>query len=161
MKTLGTLQVADAYDSDVSPVMQVRPTDDFAEVIESFSSRSETRAIFVVESDGQLVGVITRNDILDWSRAKLGAFFTVSRAQGEDTIRVASLVHATLVSDVMHASSAHASVQTHDSLQSALRLMLELELIALAVVDAEGRIAGQLSLSHILSTALRTTKASE
>jgi Mg/Co/Ni transporter MgtE len=151
MLTLRRLTVKDAYLLDLIPSLIVGPDEDFTEVIQRFAERPETRGIFVADQEKHLLGVITRTDLLDWARVKLGAVLQAPVPNREKTLRMASLMHASTAGQVMHPASHRAGVKTNDSLARALRLMVELDLVVVPVIDDQKRIVEDLKLDEILA----------
>jgi CBS-domain-containing membrane protein len=151
MLTLRRLTVQDAYLLDLIPSLIVGPDEDFTEVVQRFSERRQTRGIFVADQEKHLLGVITQTDLLDWARVKLGAVLQTPVPNREKTLRMASLMHASTAGQVMHPDSHRAGVKANDSLAYALRLMIELDLHVLPVVDDQKRIVEDLKLDEILA----------
>lgn len=153
MATLGELTVRDACHLDLSPPIIVRPDENFTEIIRRFATRADLRGIFVADSEGHLLGVITRSDLLDWARIKLGAALQAPLSDLDRTLRLVSLMQASAVGEVMHPDSQRAAVRLDDPLIHALRLMIELDLIVLPIVDENSRIIGDLKLAEVLAKA--------
>ena len=154
MITLQALTVKDAYQLvDEDPIL-VKLSDEFSQVIHNFAHHVELRGVFVVGDDGRFAGVITRTDLLDWARAKLGAVFLKPLTNTDKTIRLANLIHASSVGDVLRPDTKKAAVFIHDTLAHALRMMIETDLIVLPVIDESQRIIGGLSLSELLNLAI-------
>lgn len=151
MITLQRLKVKDAYHLDLIPSLIVSPDEDFIEVVRRFAGRRQTRGIFVADADKHLLGVITRTDLLDWARVKLGAVLQAPVPTREKTLRMAGLMHATTAGQVMHPDSHQAAVKADDSLAHALRVMIELDLTVVPVVDEQNRIIEDLKLDEILA----------
>ncbi len=151
MLTLRRLTVKDAYHLDLIPSLIVGPDEDFTEVVRRFAERPVTRGIFVSDEQKYLLGVITRTDLLDWARVKMGAVLQAPILNREKTLRMASLMHASTAGQVMHPDSHRAGVKADDSLAHALRLMIELDLHVLPVIDEEKRIVEDLKLDEILA----------
>jgi CBS-domain-containing membrane protein len=150
MLVLQKLTVKDAYHLDLRPSLIVGSDDNFSDVVQRFASQPDARGIFVADSDKHLLGVITRTDLLDWAKLRLGAFLHISQADRNKSFRFISLMHASTAGEVMHPDSRKAAVKADDSLAHALRLMLELDLIVLPVVDDSNRIVEDLKLDEIL-----------
>jgi len=150
MIILQKLTVKDAYHLDLTPSLIVDPDEDFSQVIKRFASIPEARGIFVADEDRHLLGVITRSDLLDWARVKLGAFLHTPPANREKTLRLITLMNASTAGQVMHPDSNRAAVKADASLAHALRLMIDLDLIVLPVIDETTRIVEDLKLSEIL-----------
>ena len=101
MITLQKLTVKDAYLLvDEDPIL-VRMTDEFNQVINNFAHHAELRGIFVIDDDNRFSGVITRTDLLDWARAKLGAFLLKPLTTTDKTIRLVKLIKASTAGDVL------------------------------------------------------------
>lgn len=150
MIILQKLTVKDAYHLDLSPSLIVGPDEDFSTVIQRFARLPQARGIFVADAERRLLGVITREDLLDWARVKLGDFLQLSPAKRDKAYRFAGLMRASTAGEVMHPASHRAAVKADDTLARALRLMIELDLIVLPVVDDANRIVEDLKLSEIL-----------
>ena len=151
MINLQRLTVKDAYHMDLVPSLIVGPDEDISEVVLRFAGRPVTRGIFVADEKRRLLGVITRTDLLDWARLKLGAVLQAPIPNKSKTLRLASLMHATTAGQVMHPDSHRAAVRADDSLAYALGVMIELDLTILPVVDDNKRIVEDLKLDEILA----------
>ena len=154
MQLLEELIVGDTYQPDRSPPLLIGPDAGFAAIVQRLARQPELRGTFVVDDEQRLLGIITRGDLLDWSRAQLGASLQAPFKGVEETLRLASLINASKVGQVMHANSNKAAVKKDSSLAHALRLMVELDLIVLPVVDSYDRVIGEVRLSDILARAL-------
>jgi Zn-dependent protease/CBS domain-containing protein len=109
------------------PVIQ--PTSTLAHLLSSFILPYNLRAVPVADANGQLVGIVTLNDIKDvpqdqWGIATVGQFMT-----GPDKLRV---------------------VTPMDGLDRALQLLTEDEFDQLPVVDPYNRLVGMLTRAHLL-----------
>ena len=151
MQTLQKLMIRDVYGFDTNPSLIVGPDEDFADIIQRFANLPELRGIFVADTEQRLLGIITRTDLLDWARMKLSPVSQVLSPHHEKTFRLISLIHASTAGQVMRPDSHRAAVKPDDSLAHALRLMIELDLIVLPVVDEANRIVGDLKLSELLA----------
>lgn len=154
MIILQKLTVKDAYRLvDEDPIL-VRLTDEFSLVIHNFAHHAELRGVFVVDDDNRFSGVITRSDLLDWARVKLGAVFLKPLTNTDKTIRLVNLLKASSAGDVLRPDTKKAAVLTNDTLAHALRMMIEADLILLPVIDESQHIIGSLTLSELLNLAL-------
>jgi len=151
MLTLKNLQVKDAYTLDLVPSLIVQPDEDFSEVVRRFATMPTVRGIFVADAHNHLLGVITRRDLLDWSRLRIGAFLHSVSTDIHSNVRLVKLMDASTAGQVMHPQSLRAAVKEADSLADALRLMIELDLVVLPVVDDHNHIVEDLKLDEILS----------
>ena len=151
MLTLRNLQVKDAYTRDLVPSLIVLPEEDFSEVVRRFATMPEVRGIFVADVHKHLLGVITRRDLLDWSRLRIGAFLHAVSPDVDSNIRLVNLMGASTAGQVMHPESQRAAVTVDDSLADALKRMIDLDLVVLPVVDDHNHIVEDLKLDEILS----------
>ena len=154
MLILQKVTVREANNLHLNPSLIVSPEEDFTQVVKRFASSPELRGVFVADAGNRLIGVITRADLLDWTQAKLGISLGAKAGNLQKVLRLASLMNADTAGDVMHSDSHRAAVSLDDTLARALRLMAELDLIVLPVVDDDYRIIGDLKLSELL---LRST----
>ena len=160
MRILEKLTIGETLHLSRSHLPLIRPEDEFTDVVLQLARQPELRGAFVVDHQQRLLGVITRTDLLEWARAKLGAALQAPWRGTEETLRLASLINATTAGQVMHKASSRAAVKLEDSLAHALRLMVELDLIVLPVVDGERRVVGEVRLSDILVRALEADPTS-
>ena len=154
MRTLQKLSVKGAFRSEEEDLAPVRLADTIHVVIDNFVHHAEFGGVFVIGDDQRFSGVITRTDLLDWVRVKLGAAFLKPLPDVDKTLRLASLVNAQTVVDLLRPETKNAAVSVNDSLAHALKLMIEADLIILPVVDDAWRIIGRLTLSELLNRAL-------
>ena len=154
MITLQNMSVKDAYRFyDEKPIL-LKITDEFDNVIKTFANDVELRGIFVVDEDNRFLGEITRTDLLDWARVKLGKFLLKPITEMEKGIRVVRLIRATTVGDILRLETKNAAIHDTDTLDHALRIMVDMDLILLPVVDESHHLIGSLSLSELLNVAL-------
>jgi CBS domain-containing protein len=154
MRRLSGFTIREFYRIDEEPPIIVTLEDDFARVIRSFALSSELRGIFVTDRDDQFVGVITRVDLLDWTRVQVGDFFGESSQSPNKTLRLSRIINAATVGEVMHPGSVKAAVRLEDTAKDAMRKMIELDIIVLPVIDDANRIIGDIKLSEILEVSL-------
>ena len=144
------IYVTDVYDANHNLSVLVQADELLEDVLRRFAEESWLRGIFVADEASRLLGVITRTDLLDWTRLRLGTALRATAGKPERILRLIHLVGAATAKDAIHPGSQRASVQLDDPLDRALQLMLDIDLIAIPVVDNEGRILGDLTLSHAL-----------
>lgn len=154
MITLQNLSVKDACLMDDDHPILFALDDDFGQIIKNFAHHTELRGIFVVDGDNRFLGVITRTDLLDWARAKLGAFLLKPLTDMNKTIRLITLIRASTVGDILRPETKQAVVRVDDTLDHALRIMVETDLIILPVINDLQHIIGKLRLSEVLNLAL-------
>jgi CBS domain-containing protein len=143
--------VRDVYDPKKRLSVLVRADEPLEDILRRFAQEAWLRGIFVTDEVGRLVGVITRTDLLDWTRLRLGtALGGTGAARPDRVMRLAQLVGAASARDAIRPASQQTAVQLDVSVDRALQLMIEADLITVPVVDNEGCILGDLTLSHIL-----------
>ncbi|MCW4043796.1 MAG: CBS domain-containing protein [Candidatus Bathyarchaeota archaeon] len=131
----------------------VNEEEQITEIIKHYAEKPSLRGIFVVDKGQKLKGVITRNDLLQWAKFKIGADI------GGDAIAVDEInryAYSTTAKDIMHRYSAETYVKPEDSLASALEMMLNEDTLAIPIVDEEKKIIGDLTLSEALNATVRT-----
>jgi Mg/Co/Ni transporter MgtE len=138
---------------DDRPIL-LKLTDDFSQVIKNFAQHIEIKGIFVVDDDDRFLGVITRTDMLDWARAKLGTILYKPLTDMNETIRLVTLIGASKVGDVLRPETKDAAVNQYNTLGEALKIMVDIDLIVLPVVDESNHVIGRLRLSEILDRSL-------
>lgn len=154
MRTLQELTVKEVYELDKEDPVIAGISDTFNHVIHTFSHNADLRGIFVVDNQNRFAGVITRTDLLDWARAKLGAFVIHPMTDTDKSIRLSQLITASTVGNVLHPDSKNSAVFTDDTLAQALKKMIKLDLIILPVIDEAEHILGSLTLSELLDQVL-------
>ena len=154
MITLQTTTVKAACRLDDGQPLLLKMTDDFSQVILNFAHDAELRGIFVVDEEDHFLGVITRTDMLDWARARLGAVTLKPLTDMNKTIRLVTLIKASLVGDILRPETKGAAVRVDDTLAYALKVMFDTDLILLPVVDDKQHILGRLRLVDVLNLTL-------
>jgi len=144
------IYVKDVYDPERALSILVSADEPLEDVLCCFAQDSSLRGIFVKDEADQLVGVITRTDLLNWTRLRLGTALGNLPSGPGRIIRLAQLVRAGTAHDAIHPDSSKAAVRLDDPVDRALKLMLQVELIAVPVVDDENQIIGDLTLSRVL-----------
>jgi CBS domain-containing protein len=148
------IYVKDVYDASHKLSVLVQTDELLENVLRRFAEEAWLRGIFVTDEAGRLMGIITRTDLLDWVRLRLGTALKATAGKPERILRLIHLVGATTARDAIHSGSERAAVRLEDPVDRALQLMLDIDLIAIPVVDNEGRILGDLTLSHVLRNLL-------
>lgn len=143
--------VRDVYDPKQMLSVLVHADEPLEDVLRRFAREAWLRSIIVTDGAGRLIGVITRTDLLDWARLRLGTALRDTVGKPERVLRLAQLVGASTAQDAIHRGSKQAAVRPDDTVDRALRLMVDGDLIAIPVVDAEEHILGDLTLSRVLS----------
>jgi len=161
MRNLNTILIKDFYQIDVDPPIVISQYDEFAEVIHLFSSSSELRGVFVADHKDQFVGVITRSDLLDWTRVQVGDFFDEGGQTSDKTIRLSNLIHATTVGEIMNPNTVMASVRLENTAKDAMMNMVTHYIVVIPVIDDENKIIGDIKLSELLEASLMDQNSSQ
>ena len=154
MIKLDKIIVKDTIRLDDDHPILLKLSDDFSRVIKNFSQHIEIKGIFVVDEDDRFLGVITRTDMLDWARAKLGTILFKPLTDMNETIRLVTLIGASNVGDILRPETKDAAVNLDNTLGDALKIMVDIDLIVLPVVDESNHVVGRLRLSEILEQSL-------
>jgi CBS domain-containing protein len=72
----------------------------------------------------------------------------------DKTLRLVSLISASKVGDILRPETQNAAILENNTLDQALKIMVETDLILLPVVDDSQRVIGRLRLSELLHLAL-------
>ena len=124
-------------------------------VIKHFAENPSLLGIFVVDESKRFKGVITRHDLLSWAKYKLGAGIDSEWASIEDIERY---VYSTTAKEIINRYSYRATVRSYDDIVTALDLMVSEDLTTVPVVDKQGKVIGDLTLSEILHQIIQSLK---
>jgi len=144
------IYVKDVCDPDRALSILVSADEPLEDVLRCFAQDSSLRSIFVTGEAGQLTGVITRTDLLNLARLRLGTALRDLPPEPDGIIRLAQLLRAGTAKDAVHLHSNKAAVRPDDPVDRALKLMLEVDIVAIPVVDDDNQIIGDLTLSRVL-----------
>ncbi|MFH1179187.1 MAG: CBS domain-containing protein [Candidatus Bathyarchaeota archaeon] len=123
-------------------------------VVEAFASHQELRGIFVVDEKERFIGVITRFELLQWTKYKL-----ISNIETDYEWKVIhslkQYVLSTKVSELINKNSRIAYLRLDDSIEKVLQLMTDHNLIDIPILNNEGKIIGDIKLSDLLNKIIR------
>ena len=153
-----SILVREVYDPQGTFSLLVQSDEPLEEVLRRFAQETCLRSLFVTAPDGQLVGVITRADLLHWARLRLGTALRGVAGEPETILRLVQLLRASTAGDAVHPESDQVAVRLDAPLDLALQRMLQADLIAIPVVDDEGRVVGDLTFSRVLRYVLDMEK---
>lgn len=146
--------VADVPEALVAETSRVPPDAPISRVIELLRARPESRMVYVVDAADRLVGTVSWRCVLRVTRARMGArppgfwsLVTLLRDLGPEKAQ-----------DLMRPPT---PVRPETPLREALLLMGDTQQNDLPVVDAEGRLVGELNGMHIMDVALRVFRQTE
>lgn len=120
-------------------------------VVALFGHERHLQGIFMVDSNGKFVGMVSRFDLLRWAQLKLYSGEKIKKIPANEIL---DLLKATKAKDLEIHDSGSFSLKEEDTLQTALDLMIGYEEDIIPVLDSEGSIIGDVSLSELLSKAL-------
>ena len=127
-----------------------RADESLEQVLRRFAEVPWLRGIFVTDDNGRYLGVITRVDLLYWTRLRLGTALRGSVKEPGSLARLVALLRAATAHEAVSPGSQQAAVRLSDPVDTALDLMLQTDLVAIPVLDDGGRIIGEITLSHVL-----------
>jgi CBS-domain-containing membrane protein len=126
------------------------------EAINRFAGDPTLHGIFLVDAQGNFMGVVSNQDLLEWARLQ---FDLLSRDYMLPVGKVRRLLTAHTIGDLALPDSGKMAAHLDDSLESALLTMSEYGLEDIAVIDDAGRIINDLRLSEVLHYALQVGAA--
>lgn len=140
------LFVRDIYNSARMNSLIVDENETLKETITKFAERPELKGIFILDKSKKLKGVVTRIDLLNLVKIKIG------KDLGEVPLRILYLrgLKEVKTKDIASVYSKAAFVKLEDLLEKALKLMIDMDLVAIPIVDDDNNIIGDLKLSDIL-----------
>lgn len=142
--------VRDVFNPDKMHSLIFHEDESIKIIIKTFADNTHLRGIFIVNSNEKFIGVITRNDLLLWAKIRLGSGFEDGIFKKPTYNDISKYVLSCKVSDMIHENSAEAYVKEGDDLLKALKLMLDMNLIDVPVLDHKGKVIGDLKLTEIL-----------
>ena len=144
--TIKTLFVKDIYDPTKMNSLIVDENETLFKTIKRFSDQPQLRGIFIVSKEKRLKGIVTRTDLLNIVKLKLG------KDLDKIPLRIFLLkgLREIKTEDVVAMNSKMAYVKLDDPIEKALQLMINMDLIDVPIVDDNNNIIGDLKLSEIL-----------
>ena len=138
--------IRDIFDSTKMNSLIVDENETLEKTVARFAERPQLRGVFLVDRRKKLKGVVTRADLLNVIKIKLGKdisglplrMLTLKRTLNVKTKDIACMF------------SHRAYVKLGDPLERALELMTDMDLIDIPVIDDDNNIVGDLNLSVVL-----------
>ena len=149
------LLVKDVFEIAKTLSLIVDEEEQIYKIIEQYAENPSLRGIFVVDKERRLKGIVTRNDLLQWAKFRIGSY------SSNDILIVDKInryVYSTIVKNIIRRDSSEIYVKPEDSLNSALELMFNEDILAIPVIDEEKKIIGDLILSEVLYTIVRSAR---
>lgn len=142
-----TIYVKEVCEQSEMQALVVDRETSLSDAVKQFATNHNLRGIFITDDKGRLVGVINKQDLLQWVTLQLN-----QRPNGEPMSigQMRRLVNAQKVSDLAASGSESAALYLKDTLADALHKMTSFNLADIPVVDSNGRIINDLRLSEIL-----------
>nr|MDO8083061.1 CBS domain-containing protein [Candidatus Freyarchaeota archaeon] len=148
-----SLRVKDVYSSEMHSLIVGKDTP-IEDVIKSFVKKPELRGIFIVDEKTQLIGVITRHDLITWAKFMAG----VPQAKNVDDISESIRVLSKTAEGMIRKETKDAAVKLNDNVNIALDKMISLDLIDVPVINEKDKVVGDLQLLKILKAILEKGK---
>lgn len=145
---IGDLQVKDFLDSCGEEPSTVRWGDPISKMIESLVEHPTSRAVYVLDEDGKLLGMISFRDIIRLTNAKLGI-------RGRDVSGSLQYLREAQKDRVDEMMRQPITVKLSTPLCDALQKMEDVKMNNLPVVDEDGKLVGELSGLKILHLVYR------
>jgi len=142
------ITVREAYHPKTMRALVINEDEPLEEVLHRLAKPRILGAVFVVDSEGRFCGVVTRTDLLNYVKVKLGKWDYDSRSSSWRA--AVKYIYAAKVKDLVHRGSSRTYVRPDDYVTEALDLMITHDLINVPVVDKNGSILGDVGISDIL-----------
>jgi CBS-domain-containing membrane protein len=149
-----TVPVAEVCKQSTMQAMVVDRDAPLAEAVRQFASNHDLRGIFLVDEQGQLAGVINKQDLLHWVSMLVEK--PISR-EPMSVGQIRRLVNARRMADLAAPGSENAALRLEETLAEALQKMTYFNLSDMPVVDENNQIINDLRLSEILAYVLDNT----
>ena len=153
---MGSIQVKDVISLLEASSILVFEGEPIQLIIERFAKDSKLLGIFVIDESRRYKGVITRFDILQWTKRQLGDIPEGFDWKVIDEFK--AKVHSTKALDIVSKGSVEAHIRINDLVSKALSLLMLYSLINLPVLNETGEIIGDLNLSELLNKILKDSQ---
>lgn len=152
MTERGRLQgttVDEIHETDLQRGTIVSHTTSIADVTETLDYRPDLEAVYVVDTRDRYAGIVTTTDVLAWMDHNLPA------TGDEDGARVAEGLRETAIEEARNPASGRVLVEPTAPVEHGLQRMREGNLPVIPVVEPDGSIVGELTLTRVLTHILR------
>jgi CBS-domain-containing membrane protein len=122
------------------------------EAIRLFASETTLNGICLLDSSQAYAGMVTGMDLLKWAHSQLTAGHGIHGTSLSEYYRI---IDARRVKDLLSGAGRDYYVRENDTIQTALDKMINIEENIIPVLDAGGKIMGDLRLSEVLWFILR------
>jgi len=150
------LLVRETYHPEKIRALVIDENSSLEEVVRRFARSRVLRAIFVVDAQRRLIGIVTRTDLLNYVKVKLGRWgFAAWDPSWKSVLRY---LRAARAKDLVHRGSRDAYVRLDDDVAKALHIMIDHDLITVPVVDKNRRVIGDIGVPDILHKLLISSR---
>jgi len=147
--------VKDVYNLHGNAAVRMNADIPLENAIGTLARNPSLRCVFLVDAQQRFTGIVTRVNLLRW------ALVNMTSGKGLHQIPVSEyyrIVDASKARDLATDNLNAVSVKENDTIQSALEKMLAAEEDIVAVLDNEGRVLGDLSLSEVLDWVFHSSR---
>lgn len=151
-----TIKIADICRQSQMQALIMKANTPLEVAIQEFAGNHYVRGIFLVDDEERLVGVVNKQDILNWIRLEVSL---PPQTASPSLVQMRRLLQAELIEDIALPDSDETAVSLDDTLADALNTMTRHNLVDIPVVDENGRIVNDLRLSEVLALVLDRSEA--
>jgi predicted transcriptional regulator len=145
------LFVSDAYHENGTSAITVEENMPLKDIISIYAKEPKVTGIFLVDNDKHFSGIVSKFAVQKWAQFQLSG-----KWQGDSSCSEISNMIKSVQSSALARTGNTMGLKGEDTLEKAFKLMVDLGEDVLPVVDAEGRIIGDLTLSEVLLKAIET-----
>jgi len=153
---MGNTQVKDVVSLLEASSILVSEGEPIELVIERFAKDSKLLGVFVIDESRRYKGVITRFDLLRWTKRQLGDISEGFDWKVIDEFKAHA--HSTNALDMVSRGSAEVYIRMDDTVSKALSLLMLYSLIDLPVLNETGEIIGDITLPELLNKILKDSQ---
>jgi CBS-domain-containing membrane protein len=139
--------VGEVYEDDLRRGAVVSDSTSLSEIVETLDFQGPLEALYVLDPREVYYGLITRPDLLGWLEQELAS---PQGRTGFPWDRAGEALSNAYASDAVNPNSRNVPVEPRDPLDRALRNMMTASLTVVPVLDPDGGIEGELSLTRVL-----------
>jgi len=153
---MGNIQVKDVVSLLEASSILVSEGEPIELIIERFAKDSKLIGIFVIDESRKYRGVITRSDLLQWTKRHLGDIPEGFDWKVIDEFKAHA--HSTKALDMVSRGSVEAYIRMDDTVSKALSILMLYSLIDLPVLNETGEIIGDITLPELLNKILKDSQ---
>jgi CBS domain-containing protein len=142
--------VGEVYEDDLRRGAVVSDSTPLPDIVETLDFQGPLEALYVLDPREIYYGLVTRSDLLGWLEQELASPQTRTGFPWDRLDDVLADAHA---SDAVNPDSRNVPVEPRDPLDRALRNMMTSSLTVVPVLNPDGGIEGELSLTRVLREA--------